>query len=53
MKVKEMIEYLQQFNPEADVYSYIEPSLFAWNTRLRENDQVFVYVDDVEEDGDG
>ena len=54
MKVKEMTEYLQQFNPEADVFSVIEyapyPPRFCWGTSegcsKRNCDSVFITVAD-------
>jgi hypothetical protein len=57
MKVKEMIDYLQQFNPEAQVFSQIEysafPPRFSWGTSegcTKSNcDSVFIYVKEESE----
>jgi hypothetical protein len=59
MKVKEMIEYLQRFNPDAQIFSKIEysayPPRLSFGTKegcTRENcDSVFIYVaEDVEKE---
>ena len=55
MKVKEMIEYLKQFNPEAQVFSQIKHSTFpphlAWGRSegcTKTNcEEVFICVEDA------